>query len=359
MTKKITALLLAGVMALSLSACGTSKQEPAGETPKTTEAPTQAEPAGEFYTAMVADTGGVNDQSFNQSAWEGLQAFGKSTGAKVSFLESKQASDYASNFDKLADEGANLIWGIGFTLADALSEASTMNPEQMYGIVDFDYGENTPDNVACTTFNVQDSSFLVGYIAGLTTKTNRVGYIGGMKSPTMDLFEYGYRAGVAYAAKELGKKIDVDVQFAESFTDAAKGKAIAASMYSAGSDIIFHAAGGVGVGAIEQAVEEGKWVIGVDRDQSYLAPKNVLTSALKIVSVATEELSKEAMKGTDIGGKTFKYGLAEGAVGIPKENPNMDPKVYEKAMEIEKLIRDEAIVAPYNEATFTEFSKGL
>lgn len=354
MRKRILALMLTATMVLSLTACGAKQSD-------TTDLETNTESSSgttsDFAVSMVADTGGVNDQSYNQSAWEGLEEFSKQTGAKVGYLESTQASDYGSNFDKLSDQNLDLIWGIGFTMEEPLLEAAEINPDKTFAILDNEYGDATPSNVACAVFNVQDSSFLVGYIAGLTTKTDRVGYIGGMKSPTMDLFEYGYRAGVDYASKELGKTIVADIQFAESFTDAAKGKAMAAAMYSAGSDILFHAAGGVGVGAIEQAVEENKLIIGVDRDQSYLAPNNVLTSALKIVGIATQELSKKVMDGEEIGGKTFAYGLAEGAVGIPTENPNMDPAIYEKAMEVQELIKNGEIVVPFDEESYGSFQK--
>lgn len=353
MRKKIAVLISAVMMTFSLAACGSS----GNTTNANNKGAGSIDGKSEFSTSMVADTGGINDQSFNQSAWEGLQAFSEETGAKVSYLESAQVSDFSSNFDKLTDGDMDLIWGIGFNTAEAMLSAAEMNPDQTFAIVDNEFGEGTPENIASAVFDVQDSSFLVGYIAGLTTETNRVGYIGGMKSPTMDKFEYGYVAGVEYAAKELGKDIKVDVQFAESFTDAAKGKAMAASMYSSGADIIFHAAGGVGVGVIEQAVEENKLVIGVDRDQSYLAPKNILTSALKNVGVATKELSKEVMNGTDIGGQTFTYGLAEGAVGIPKENPNMKPEVYKKAMKVQELISKGEIVPPYSEETYKSFAK--
>lgn len=343
--KKLLALSMV-VMAM-LSGCGGGNTEKKGES---------AEQSSSFVAGMVCDTGGVNDQSFNQSSWEGLQAFEKEEGAKVSYLESSQASDYATNFDKFTDQDdINLIWGIGFNVAEPLQKAAEMNPDKTFAIVDFDYGDKIPENVACTTFNVQDSAFLVGYIAGLTTETNKVGYIGGMKSPTMDLFEYGYCGGVAYAAKELGKKIEVDVQFAESFTDAAKGKAMAKQMYGSGCDILFHAAGGVGVGAIEEAAEEGKWMIGVDRDQSYLAPENILTSALKITGVAVKEVSKLAKDGEKIGGRSFAYGLAEGAVGIPEENPNLSEETYKKAMEVQKKIENKEIVPPATEDEYKSF----
>ena len=118
-----------------------------------------------------------------------------------------------------------------------------------------------------------------------------------------------------------------------------------------------HAAGGVGVGVIEAAKEANKFAIGVDRDQAYLAPDNVLTSALKLANVAVENLSKEAMNGTKIGGKTYTYGLKENAVGIPTENKNMDPAVYKAAMAVQDKIKDGSIVPPYNEETFKSFGK--
>jgi basic membrane protein A len=360
MKKKLMVLLLATVMIGSLTACGGSKKEaPDKESSVTSESNETTNEGGstDFSASIVCDTGGVNDQSYNQSAWEGLQQFGQETGAKVSYLESSQATDYTTNFDKLSDEDLDLIWGNGYNVAEAFLNSANMNPDKTYAILDYDFGAETPENVACATFSVQDSSFLVGYIAGLTTETNRVGYIGGMKSPTMDFFEYGYRAGVDYAAKELGKEITVDIQYGESFSDAAKGKAMAASMYSSGSDIIFQAAGGLGVGVIEGAAEEDKWVIGVDRDQSYLAPENILTSALKTVGIATDELSKKMMDGEDIGGKTFAYGLKEGAVGIPDTNPNLDPAIYEKAMKLQEKMQAQEVIAPFDEAGYNSFNK--
>lgn len=252
-----------------------------------------------------------------------------------------------------------VLRGIGFNTADPLAASAKMNPELSYAIVDHEYGDDILPNVICAVFDVEEASFIVGYIAGLTTETNKVAYIGGMRSPVMDLFEYGFKSGVDYAAKELGKEIQVEVQIAESFTDAAKGKAIAASLYSGGCDVIFPAAGATGNGVIEQAIEDDKWVIGVDRDQLYLAPDNILTSALKHVGAVTKDISKRVVDGEDLGGQVIKYGLANGGVGIPENNPNMDPQVYEKAMEIQKLIIDGEIDPPHNEETYQNFLNNL
>lgn len=346
--KKIIALLLAiSMMAVVVAGCGSTD---GGEVPEGNQGNSQS-------VVMVADVGGVNDQSYNQGAWEGLQAFEEETGIKASFIETVQMSDLATNFDRAVDGEHSLIWGIGFNTADPLEASAKMNPELNYAIVDHDFGGEILDNVTSAMFDVEEASFIVGYIAGLTTETNKVAYIGGARSPVMDLFEYGFRAGAEYAAAELGKEISVEVQIAENFGDAAKGKAIAASLYSGGNDIIFVAAGATGNGVIEQAIEEDKWVIGVDRDQSYLAPDNVLTSALKHVAVVTEDLSKRVLEGEELGGQIIKYGLENEGVGIPENNPNMDPQVYEKAMEIQDLIVNGEIDPPYDADTYNAFSK--
>lgn len=353
MKKAIVLLLAISMMAAVFTGCSSKNPADGG----TDDGAGNGDVENKASVTMVADIGGVNDQSYNQGAWEGLQAFEEETGAKASFIETVQMSDLATNFDRAVDGEHDLIWGIGFNTADPLLASAKMNPELNFAIVDHEYGEDTPENVTSAMFDINEASFMVGYIAGLTTETNKVAYIGGMRSPAMDLFEYGFTAGVDYAAKELGKDIKVEVQIAESFGDAAKGKAIAASLYSDGSDIIFVAAGATGNGVIEQAIEEDKFVIGVDRDQSYLAPNNVLTSALKHVGVVTEDLSKRFVEGEELGGQIIRYGLENGGVGIPVNNPNMDPAVYEKAMEIQEMIIKGEINPPFSAETYKEFSK--
>ncbi len=311
-----------------------------------------------YQAIMVTDTGGINDQSFNQSSWEGLKDLRDSTGATIRYLESKQASDFTTNLDRATDTYPDIVWGIGFSLADSLLQVAAMNPDINFAIVDQAFDE-TPQNVTGVVFKAEESSFLVGYIAGLSTKTDKVGYVGAMKTFVNDQFEYGFLAGVAYAAAELGKDIEVQEQFTESYSDVAKAKGIANKMFANGCDIVFHSAGGAGFGVIESAKENNKLAIGVDTDQSYLAPDNVLTSGLKNVDVAVESISKMDMDGEEIGGKTFSYGLKEKGVGIPEVNKNMDPEVYDKAMEIQDMIINGEIVAPSTEETYNEFIANL
>lgn len=345
--KKVMAIGLAASMTLSLAACGAPKEKEENKV---------SGQKSDFSVAMITDTGGINDQSFNQSAWEGLQQLNQEKGAKVNYIESKQASDFVTNLERLGDSGAKLLWGIGYACADAVLEAAESNPDLQYAIVDNSY-ENTPDNVTGVIFRAQEPSFMVGYVAGRTTETNKVGFVGGISSGFIDQFQYGYEAGVQYAAKELGKKIEVSVQYAESFSDVAKGKAIANKMYSDGCDVVYHAAGGTGIGVIEAAKEANKWVIGVDRDQAYLAPDNVLTSALKLVGKAVKEVSVEVMEGKHIGGQTLVYGLTEECVGISEEHKNMPEGVYEATLEIGEKIKNGDIKAPSTKDEYEAFIK--
>ncbi|MTI69557.1 MAG: BMP family ABC transporter substrate-binding protein [Firmicutes bacterium] len=302
--------------------------------------------------AMVTDVGGINDQSFNQSAWEGLQRAEEELGVNISYQESNQEADYKPNMETLLDAGNDLIWGIGFKMGDAIKQAAKQNPEQKYAIIDFAYGEETPENVVGVVFKAEQPSFLVGYIAAKMTKTEKVGFVGGMRGEVIDGFDYGYHAGVKYANSD----VEVIRQYAESFTDAAKGKAIANSMYQQGADIVFHAAGGVGDGVIEAAKEQDKWAIGVDRDQNHLAPENVLTSAMKRVDNAVFNIAKDLKEENFPGGQTVVYGLAEGGVGIaPTSDKHVPEDLLNEVEELKQKIIDGEISVPYNEDTYNEF----
>ncbi len=307
--------------------------------------------AKKIKIAMVTDVGGVNDQSFNQSAWEGLQRAQKDFGIKVSYKESRQDADYAPNMETLTDAGFDLIWGIGFLMGDAIKETAQINPDQKYAIIDFAYGKDTPKNVVGVVFQEEQPSFLVGYIAGKLTKANKVGFVGGIKFPLIEKFEYGYMAGV----KMANPNCKILSQYAESFTDAAKGKAIANNMYQQGADIVFHASGGVGDGVIEAAKEKGKWAIGVDKDQNFLAPDNVLTSAMKRVDNAIYDMARKLKDGQWNGGDTVVYSLTNDGVGIaPTSSKHVPANLLAEVDKLTQKIKKGDIVVP---ATKTEFDK--
>jgi basic membrane protein A len=200
---------------------------------------------------------------------------------------------------------------------------------------------------------------MVGYIAAAVSKTEKVGFVGGISSEVIEQFQYGYEGGVAYANKQLGKNVQVVSQYAESFSDAAKGKSIANKMFTDGCDIVYHAAGGTGTGVIEAAKESGKFAIGVDRDQAYLAPENVLTSSLKNVNVAVDLVSRQHIAGREVGGKNMGFGLADDAVGIPEHHENYSDEIYNAAIEIGEQIKRGTIVPPVSKAELEEYKASL
>ncbi len=305
---------------------------------------------------MVTDVGGVNDQSFNQSAWEGLQKAKKDLGIKASYQESKQDADYAANLDTLLEANNDLIWGIGFKMADAILKAAKQNPKQKYAIIDFSFGDKTPANDVGVMFKAEEGAFLAGYIAAKSSKTNSIGFIGGMSVPIIHAFQYGFKAGAKFA----NSKINVLEQYSESFTDAAKGKAIANSMMGKNADVVFHAAGAVGDGVIEAVKEKSKMAVGVDRDQNYLAPKNVITSSMKRVDNAIFNVVADLKKGNFKGGSTINYGLKDGAVDIAPTTSKMIPAALLKEVEeLKKKIADGKITPPADEKSYNNFIKKI
>lgn len=297
---------------------------------------------------MVADTGGINDESFNQSAWEGLQQAQKDLNIEVKVIESKQASEYISNIESLIDEGMDLVIGVGNTMKDDIEAEAKNYPEQKFAIIDETY-DSIPENVTPILFKENEATFLTGLIAGKMTETNEVGFIGGMENSVISRFEYGFKYGV----KKANKDANVKAQYAGTFSDAAKGKSVANQMYGNNVDIILSAAGGTGLGAIESAKENDKYAIGVDKDQSSLAPDNVLTSALKKVNVGVYDTVKELVEGSLKGGKAKIYGLKEDGVGIPDSTEKLVSKeVLDYVNTMKEKVKNGEIKVPATKAEY-------
>ncbi|MBF8981959.1 BMP family ABC transporter substrate-binding protein [Lutibacter sp. B2] len=340
MFKKVTALVLATILTVGLMSGCTKK----------TEEPKEVEKAEgkALKIAMVTDVGGVHDKSFNQSAWEGLQKAESELGIEPNYLESKQEADYASNLERLVDQDSDLVWGIGYLMGNQVQEAATNYPDQKFAIIDNAY-EKTPENVIGVVFKEQEASFLVGYIAGKMTKTNKVGFIGGMDFAVINRFHYGFKAGVKYANPEC----EVMEQYAGAFDKPALGRSIAENFYGNGADIIFHASGDTGNGMIEVAKEKNKYAIGVDKDQNKDAPENVITSAIKRVDNAIYNTAKDLKEGKWKGGSTVVYGLAEGGVDIAPTSDKLVPKEILAEVEAlkQKIINSE-IKVPQNKEEY-------
>ena len=301
----------------------------------------------EFKIGLITDVGGVNDGSFNQSAWEGLEKAGEELGVEVNYLESATDADYQPNMETFVDEDYDLIISVGYMLADATREAAEANPDTKFAIID-DATIDLP-NVTSLMFKAEQASYLVGYVAGLTTKTNNIGFVVGMTNETMNQFGYGYCAG----AIDANPDITVQQMNANSFADSATGKSMANAEITNGADIVFQAAGATGLGVIEACQEAGVYAIGVDSDQSSIAPNTVLTSAMKRVDNAVYEAVQELIDGTLEGGvKTFD--LAAGGVDIAPSQDLISEDVIAAVDEVKEKIISGDVVVPDNKASFEE-----
>ena len=299
----------------------------------------------EFKIGLITDVGGVNDGSFNQSAWEGLEKAGEELGVEVNYLESATDADYQPNMETFVDEDYDLIISVGYMLADATREAAEANPDTKFAIID-DSSIDLP-NVTSLMFKAEQASYLVGYVAGLTTKTNNIGFVVGMTNETMNQFGYGYCAG----AIDANPDITVQQFNANSFADSATGKTMANTAITNGADIVFQAAGATGLGVIEACQEAGVYAIGVDSDQSSIAPKTVLTSAMKRVDNAVYDAVQELIDDKLEGGvQTFD--LAAGGVDIAPSQDLISDDVTKAVDEVKEKIISGDVVIPDNKDDF-------
>ncbi|WP_433749899.1 BMP family lipoprotein [Falsibacillus pallidus] len=363
MKKRKLGLALSLVLAAGtlLGACGSSDKE--GKSGK--------EGKDQFTVAMVTDVGGVDDKSFNQSAWEGLQEFGKENGMEkgtngYDYLQSSSDSDYSTNLNTLVRKKFDLVIGIGFLMADAVKEIADQRKDSQFAIVD---SVVDAPNVASINFKEQEGSFLVGVVAGLTTKTNKIGFLGGVQMPLIEKFESGFRAGV----KSVNPDATVDVQYAGAFDKADVGQQIASKMFSSNVDVIFHASGATGNGAFKEAKDRKTkepnkdfWIIGVDKDQADEGKVEVngeqksvtLTSMVKRVDVAVKDLATKTKAGNFPGGEVIEYGLDKDGVGIAPTQDNLSEDVLKAVKEWKDKIINGEVKVPATPDEFAKFDAG-
>ena len=260
--------------------------------------------------SLILDEGGVNDASFNESAWNGALAAKEKYGIEVNYIEAKQESDYASNIENAIDQEADLIIGVGFKLANTIEKAAKLYPEQKFAAIDCSY-ENIPSNVQPILFNEEEAGYAAGLVAANMTKTNKIGFVGGMDIPSVTNFLIGFEKAI----KEENKDIEVLSQYANSFTDSSKGRVIAEQMIKNKADIIFTAGGGVNFGVFEACKEKNIKAIGVDMPSNYIEPNTIITSALKNVGVGVELTIQDLVNEQFEGGKVKMFDLTNGGVG--------------------------------------------
>ena len=315
----IIALLI--IASLALSACGGG--------------------SGKFKAAQVTDLGGIDDKSFNATAYKGIERAVTELDIDGKYLESQQQADYAKNIQQLLDEDTDLIVTVGFLLGVDTASSAKANPDQKFAIVDYAYPDCWPGavegkdcgsttelpNVLGLTFATDEAGFLAGYAAAASTKTGKVATFGGIQLPTVTIFMKGFEAGVKYYNQEMSANVEVlgwstadDAgSFTGNFESLDDGRSFAEAFVQEGADIIMPVAGPVGLGSAAYCKETGScMIVGVDTDWTVSASEYsdvILTSVLKNMDVAVFEAVKAAKEGTFKGG-IFTGTLSNNGVGI-------------------------------------------
>ncbi len=299
--KRISLLLtLLLIFTLALVACGGGGEEQTAE-------------EGGVKVCQVTDAGGIDDKSFNATAWKGAQQVEAELGGEAKYLESQQQTDYERNINAFLEDDCDLIVTVGFLLGDATAAAAETNPEQNFAIVDFAY-DPAFDNVLGLVFATDEAAFMAGYLAAGTTQTGKVGTFGGINIPTVSIFMDGFALGVDHYNEVHGTNVEVlgwdpatqDGLFVGNFESTDDGKTLGETLISEGADIIMPVAGPVGLGTAAAAQEAGNvYIIGVDSDWTLTAPDYaniILTSVLKKMDVSVLEASRLVMNDEFSGG---------------------------------------------------------
>jgi basic membrane protein A len=268
--------------------------------------------------AVVTDIGGLNDRGFNALANDGLERAESELGIAGRVFISEQASDYVPNLSTAARQGYDLVVANGFLMGDALATVAGQFPNVDFAIIDFPWEalDGSPQNARGLVFAEQEGGYLAGVAAATVSESGLVSSVGGQAVPAVVAFLAGYEAGVE------ATKPDVRVlsSYSEDFVDQAKCTGIALNQIQRRSDVVFAAAGGCGLGALQVARERGVWGIGVDHDQSFLGP-HILTSATKKVDEAVYRTIEEVADGTFEGGGDTLFDVENGGIGFGEVSP--------------------------------------
>ncbi len=334
MSKKLFSILaLLLVFSLVLAACGSADTEE----PVAVEEPAAEEPAEEemktYKACEVSDTGGIDDKSFNQTAYKGIEEAVADFGIEGAFLESQQQTDYESNINAFLEADCDLIVTVGFLLDGATQAAAAANPDQLFGIVDVDFvdfsdfSDITYDNVKELTYQTDEAAFLAGYVAASVTQTGIVATFGGLQFGTVTIFMDGFWYGVAYYNAENGTDVQVlgwdpatqTGSFTGNFESLDDGRTLGESFMDEGADIIMPVAGPVGLGTAAAIQERGgAYLIGVDADFYETANEYAdvtLTSVMKLMDASVYDLIADVIDGTFEGG-LYVGTLENGGVGL-------------------------------------------
>jgi basic membrane protein A len=352
MTKKLmfvlSLLVIASVLLVSCSTAAaaeeTTVEEPAAE--EVAEEPAEETPVMKF--CQVTDMGGIDDKSFNATAWKGMEAAATDFGVEVKYLESQQQSDYEVNLNAFVEEGCDLTISVGYLLADATSAVATANPDMKFAIID--NGNMDLTNVRGNSSDIAQATFLAGYLAAGMTQTGKVGTYVGILFPATQAFMDGYAMGVAYYNEVHGTAVEVlgwDMETQEglevgNFESLDDGRAMGETLLDEGADIIMPVAGPVGAGTLAVMQERGTGLlIGVDDDWSVKYPDQadyILASALKKIDVFVYDSIEKVINGEFVGGEDYVLNLENEGVGLAYGTAWADQVPADLLAEIEALI---------------------
>ena len=308
-----------------------------------------------LVVTMVTDTAGLGDQNFNDAVKEGLDRAAADFGVEVRVLESLEAADYVPNLSEGAAQ-SDLTVGVGFLLAEAMGIVAQENPDRRFVLIDAKpLVGNAPqdlDNVISAEFREQEGGFLAGIVAGRTTKTGKVGVLGGMDIPPVERYEVGFRAGV----QSVTPDVEVVVTYTGSFGDPALGKEQSLALYNQNADIVFAIAGATGIGTFEAAKEKGPgfFVVAADKDQSQLGAEQQLCVATKSLSAAVYEATRQVVEGGFEGG-TLNVGLKENGTGLEAPGDKVPADVLAIVDQYRQAIIDGAFTIPATRAELEQF----
>jgi len=299
----------------------------------------------EFKVALLLDRGGKDDKSFNASAYEGATEAKKKLGIYLKYVEATDDNAFESLLRGFAQKDFDLIIGIGFAQREAIQKVAAQFPQKHFALVD---SQVDAPNVRSLMFEEHEGSYLIGAIAAMTSKTGKVGVVGGMDVPLIRRFKMGYEAG----AKKINPQITVIANFCgvtgEAWNNPPKGKELAMAQYGSGVDVIFAAAGASGLGVFDAAEERKKFAIGVDSNQDWTKPGLILTSMLKRVDLAVFTAIQDAQAGKFTAGLQ-RFGLTDRGVDYSVDQYNekiLTESVRKRADELKAEIIAGKIVVP-------------
>lgn len=351
MKKLASAVSIMAASALLLSACGGGS----GSTDKKAE-------GSDFLACMVSDSGGWDDQSFNQSGREGMTAAVKDLGVEEKLAESTSDADFKPNVDNMVQQGCNLTFGVGFLLEDSIQEAAEANPDLNFALIDSTFSDAdgkpvTIDNAKPVVFNTAEAAYLAGYVAAAMSKTGKVGTFGGIQIPSVTVFMDGFADGVKKFNDDNKKDVKLlgwnkdkqDGSFSGDFENQSQGQELTKQLISQGADIVMPVAGPVGLGAAAAAKDAGDVkIVWVDSDgfESTEYGDIILTSVVKEIANAVEDTIGEAKDGK-FSSEPYVGTLENEGVGIaPFHDFDKDvpADVKKKVEELKKQIIDGSLV---------------